>query len=150
MITDTSPLLPVPSQHEAQNYYKHRNIKILWSVNIFMFTVWQTQLGPPNLFLPIARHAQNKRIGVRSFLTNHKLGSNLTGNWRERGNVKVDCDAWSRYIYGEILFIFITEDEKIYIFIPGVMKTGSANLNFLCNFSQLPQCLILACLLLVY
>ena len=27
------------------------------------------------------------------------------------------------------------------------MKTGSANLNFLCNFSQLPQCLILACLL---
>ena len=32
-------------------------------------------------------------------------------------------------------------------YIPGVMKTGSANLNFLCNFSQLPQCLILACLL---
>ena len=31
--------------------------------------------------------------------------------------------------------------------IPRVMKTGSANLNFLCNFSQLPQCLILACLL---
>ena len=27
------------------------------------------------------------------------------------------------------------------------LKTGSANLNFLCNFSQLPQCLILACLL---
>ena len=27
------------------------------------------------------------------------------------------------------------------------MKTGSANLSFLCNFSQLPQCLILACLL---
>ena len=36
------------------------------------------------------------------------------------------------------------------VYIPGVMKTGSANLNFLCNFSQLPQCLILACLLLVY
>ena len=40
----------------------------------------------------------------------------------------------------------ILNDEHI----PGVMKTGSANLNFLCNFSQLPQCLILTCLLLVY
>ena len=33
-----------------------------------------------------------------------------------------------------------------FICIPEDMKTGSANLNFLCNFSQL-ACLILACLL---
>ena len=45
----------------------------------------------------------------------------------------------------KFVYIYI----KIRIYIPGVMKTGPANLNFLCNFSQLPQCLILACLLLV-
>ena len=32
-----------------------------------------TQPGPPNLFLPITKRAQNKRIGVRSFRANHKL-----------------------------------------------------------------------------
>ena len=26
----------------------------------------------------------------------------------------------------------------LFLYIPEVMKTGSANLNFLCNFSQLP------------
>ena len=41
----------------------------------------------------------------------------------------------------------ILSRENAFIYIPGVMKTGSTNLNFLCNFSRLPQCLMLACLL---
>ena len=28
------------------------------------------------------------------------------------------------------------------VYLPGVMKTGSAKLNFLCNFTQLPMCKI--------
>ena len=43
---------------------------ILWSI-----TVKRTQPGPPDVFLPITRRVQNKRIRVRSYRTNRKWGT---------------------------------------------------------------------------
>ena len=75
----------------------------------------------PSLMFSIVKAARDQRVPPRS-----------GGKMRDPGN-EVDYDG-----------------PRTKVFIPGVMKTRSANLNFLCNFSQLPQCLILAFLLLVY
>ena len=44
-----------------------------WKVG--RITVRRTQPGPPNVFLPITRRVQNKRIRVRSYRTNRKWGT---------------------------------------------------------------------------
>ena len=41
-------------------------------------TVKRTQLGPPNVFKPITRQAQNKRFGVRSVGTDESGVTRVT------------------------------------------------------------------------
>ena len=78
----------------------------------------RTQPGPPNVFQPITRQVQNKRIGVLSTADQSQQGSNLTnfiysltGIWCE-GSEKEDFSA---YFYDEMLFILVTEKNNNYL-----------------------------------
>ena len=69
LISDTHFALPVKSNVFC---FETSNFKFIFYVRCF--TVQRIQLGPSELFLPITRRVQNKRIRLRFFQTKHNGG----------------------------------------------------------------------------